>query len=110
MNTNTSELLTLSEVAAHFMISESSVRRKVQQAREQQGTFPLPLFSKGSKLRWKRSDILEWDGENTEFTFTPTLTLPALQAMPIKSQAQTHRELKRKHGIDLPHASDKSNC
>jgi predicted DNA-binding transcriptional regulator AlpA len=110
MNTNPAELLTLSEVAAYFMISESSVRRKVRLAREQQGLFPLPIFSKGSKLRWKRSDILEWDGENTEFTFTPSLPLSSHQAVQTKDQAQTHRELRRKHGIDLSQSSDKNNC
>ena len=98
----TTDLLTISEVAAYFMISESSVRRKVRQAREQQGLFPLPIFSKNCRLRWRRSDIENWDGENTAIEFTPTLPLLTSQTGHVKSRNQTLRELKSKHGIDVP--------
>jgi predicted DNA-binding transcriptional regulator AlpA len=97
----TTDLLTLSEVAVHFMISESSVRRKVRLAREGACNFPMPIFARNCSLRWKRSDIENWDGENSVIEFTPSLSLPTYPTAQVKSRNQTHRELKSKHGIDV---------
>ena len=108
MNSN-ADLLTLSEVATHFMISESSVRRKVRLAREQQGLFPLPIFGRGCKLRLKRSDIENWNGENSVIEFSPSVSLAPHQTVQVKNRNQTHRELKSRHGIDidaLPHGNN----
>ena len=101
MNSNP-DLMNLSEVAAYYMISKSSVRRKVKQAREQQSPFPLPIFGRGCKLRWRRSDIEGWDGENLVIEFTPSVSMPTSQTGHVKSRTQTLRELKLKHGIDVP--------
>ena len=103
------DLLTLSEVAAYYMISKSSVRRKVKQAREQQSPFPLPIFGKGCKLLWRRSDIEDWEGENSVIEFTPSVSMPTIQTGHVKRRNQILRELKSKHAIDLSQASDKAN-
>ena len=101
-------LLDLKGVCDYFDLSPSSVRRLVKLSREGLSNFPLPLFPAGHVLRWKRQQIENWDGENSVIEFNSSLSLPN-HATQAKSQAQTHRELKRKHGIDLSQASDKAN-
>ena len=60
------DLFDLSEVAAYFGISESTVRRKVRRSRKNGCGFPIPLLSARSRLLWRKSDILDFKGEDAE--------------------------------------------
>jgi len=96
------DLMDITEVAEYYGISESTVRRKIKKKRETGYGFLLPLFAHGSRLLWRKEDILAWEGEGTEevLMFTPSVpaTLPAAQT---KSHAQVQREL-RALGVRLP--------
>jgi hypothetical protein len=101
MQKKSDDLMDIHEVAAYYGLSESSIRRRVRAARNGQSNFILPLFSSGSRVLFRKVDVLSWAGEDAECT---TFTLPSVPAIPqaaIKSQAQTRRELI-KLGIDLP--------
>ena len=54
------DLFDLPEVSAYFGISETTVRRKVRKRRETGVGFPLPLLSAGSRLLWRKEDILNF--------------------------------------------------
>jgi len=56
-------LLTIGEVADHFGLSESVIRRRIRAARQGRGRFPIPLFPSGHRVLFRRSDIEEWTGE-----------------------------------------------
>ena len=51
------------DVCQHYGLSESTIRRKVREAREGISTFPLPLFGKGNRVMWRKDDIVNWEGE-----------------------------------------------
>jgi predicted DNA-binding transcriptional regulator AlpA len=110
MNKN-ENLLDIKGVCDYFELSEATVRRLVKLSREGVGNFPLPIFPPNHVLRWRREQIENWNGESSVIEFTPSLTLPAHQPVQqTKNQAKTHRELKRKHGIDLsPQPMSKAN-
>lgn len=55
----------LSDVCEFYNFSQSTVRRKLRESREGLSTFPLPLFRRGSRLLWRKEDILNWRGEGT---------------------------------------------
>ena len=96
------DLFDLSEVSAYFGISESTIRRKVRKSRENGGGFILPLFSQGSRLLWRKEDIVNFRGEDVEtIDFDPSQVPSLSQAPPIPSSAQVRRGLE-KHGIKLP--------
>jgi len=101
MKTN-DDLLNLAGVCAYFGLSESTIRRKVRNSRKCIGNFPLPLFSSGCRVLFRKSDIESWRGEDAEvITYTPPLTLPTHQATPVKTNAQVLRELEAL-GVKLP--------
>ena len=103
------DLMTLDEIANYFRIGKSTVRKKVKQAREQEGLFPLPLFGRGCKLLWRKTDIENWSGENSVIEFTPSLTLPT-HATQTKNQVQVRKGLKQRHGIDVsPQGNNEAN-
>ena len=103
--TKSVDLLDINEVANYFGISESTVRRKVKKSRENGFGFILPLFSQGSKLLWRKEDVLSWTGENSEtIVFNPSV--PSIPATQMKSHVQAQREL-RALGVKLP--GDESN-
>jgi predicted DNA-binding transcriptional regulator AlpA len=107
MNSN-NDLLDLAEVSKYFGLSQSTIRRMIRQSREGLNSFPLPLLKRGSKIIFRRTDIENWEGDNVEYSLTPSLSLSSHQAVQTKDQAQTHRELRRKHGIDLSQSGDKN--
>ena len=95
------ELMDIHEVAAHFGLSESSIRRRVRDARNGQSNFVLPLFSSGSRVLFRKDQILSWQGEDAEsVTFTAS-QVPSISQAQIKSHAQVRRELQA-FGIDVP--------
>ena len=96
------DLFDLEEVSAYFGISESTIRRKVKKSRENGVGFPIPLLSAGSRLLWRKSDILNFRGEDAETIDFNQLQIPSMtQAPPIPNNAQVRRGLE-KHGVKLP--------
>ena len=96
------DLFDLEEVSAYFGISESTVRRKVRKSRENGCGFPIPLLSARSRLLWRKSDILNFRGEDAEtIDFDPSQIPSMPQAPPIPTSAQVRAGLE-KHGIKLP--------
>ena len=99
--TKSQDLFDLREVCAYYGYSESTVRRRVRDAREGKGSFPLPLFPSRSRNLWKRSDIENWSGEKGEvITFTPSLVSPMLPVRP-QNLSQVHKGLQAL-GVKLP--------
>jgi predicted DNA-binding transcriptional regulator AlpA len=102
MNSNP-DLFDLNQVCTYFSLSESSIRRKVRQAREGVGNFPLPLFGSGCRVLFKKSDIENWNGEEAEvIAYTPSLTLPPHPTALTKNQTQVRKALEQEFGIKLP--------
>jgi predicted DNA-binding transcriptional regulator AlpA len=95
------DLLDLKEVASYFGVSESTIRRKVKKRRENGCGFILPLFSQGSRLLWRKSDVLSWEGEGQEEVIMYTPSVPSLAPVQTKSHSQVQREL-RALGVKLP--------
>jgi len=74
------DLFDLTDICNYFGLSESSIRRRVRNSREGNGNFPLPLFSSGSRVLWRKSDIESWRGEDADvITFSAT---PIPQTVP----------------------------
>ena len=104
MNTST-DLLSLDDICRYFGVSESTIRRKVRDRRDGNGTFPLPLFKRGCRLLWRKSEIEAWQGEDGETVmFTPSQVPPNQRAIQIPSSAQVRRGLEA-FGISLPSPS-----
>ena len=96
------DLFDLPEVAGYFGISETTVRRKVRKRRETGVGFPLPLLSSGSRLLWRKEDIVNFRGEDAEtIDFNPSMVPSMSQAPPIPTSEQVRKGLER-HGIKLP--------
>ena len=94
------DLLDLEGVCRYFGLSESTVRRKIRDRRENRGTFPLPLFGIKCRILFKKSDIENWGGEDAEvINFTPSLTPPNTQV--VQSSTQVRKGLEAL-GIRLP--------
>ena len=55
------DILTAAEVAAHFRISVSTLKRWVMLTRRGAYDLPLPISPKRSQLRWRREDIETWN-------------------------------------------------
>lgn len=55
-------LLTLKELLPIVELSEPTIRRRVNEAKEGKGTFPLPISGcgDGKKCLWRREDIENW--------------------------------------------------
>ena len=54
-------IMTADEVAAHFRISVSTLKRWVMLTRRGAYDLPLPISPKRSQLRWRREDIETWN-------------------------------------------------
>jgi predicted DNA-binding transcriptional regulator AlpA len=94
------DLLDLKGVCDYFGLSESSIRRKIRETREGRGNFVLPLFGAKNRILFRRSDIENWNGEDSEVVnFTPSLTPPNPQGL--QSSAEVRRGLEA-YGIKLP--------
>ena len=65
MKTNP-DLFDISDVCQFFGISESTLRRRIQERKEGTGSFPLPLFKSKHRVLWRKSDIVAWRGEESE--------------------------------------------
>ena len=56
----TNEIMLASEVCEYFRIHRQTLALWLMQARAGVKDFPLPVSPKGSKLRWRRTDIVEY--------------------------------------------------
>jgi len=100
--TKNPELFTLEDVCAYFDLSASSIRRRVRDSRNNNGTFPIPLHKSHCRLVWRKSDIVNWAGEDADTIEFNSLSIPPTpQAAPTISDDRVRRGLKR-YGIDLP--------
>ena len=94
------DLLDLESVSRYFGLSESTIRRKIRDRRENKGTFPLPLFGTKCRIVFRKSDIESWGGEDAEVvTFTPSLAPPITQGL--QSSTQVRKGLEAL-GIKFP--------
>jgi hypothetical protein len=100
------ELMDIHEVAAYYGLSESSIRRRVRATRNGQSNFILPLFSGGSRVLFRRVDVLSWAGEDADvIVFNPTQVPSVPQSSLVKSNAQVQRDLQEL-GVKLPTKSN----
>jgi len=96
------DLLNLVEVCGYYGLSEATVRRRVREARQGRGNFPLPLFGSGCRVLWRKIDIESWQGEDAEvITFTPSPVPSVHHAAQIKPSAQVRKGLEAL-GVKLP--------
>ena len=89
------DLWNIIEVANYFGVSAATIRRKVKKSRENGTGFILPLFSAGSRLLWRKSDIEAWQGEGAVETVMFSPSVPSTPQPQMQSQAQVQRELQR---------------
>ena len=57
------ELMNIKQVAEYYSISESTVRRRLRERKNGDGTFPIPIFGFGRIARWciaKRDGSTDW--------------------------------------------------
>jgi hypothetical protein len=103
------ELMDIREIAAYFGLSESSIRRRVRAARNGQSNFILPLFGCGSRVLFRKADVLSWRGEDSEtITFTSSQVPAVPRAAEVKSHEQVQRELQAL-GVRLPGQQNKES-
>ena len=70
------EFWNIQQVAAFYAVSESTVRRRIRERKNGNGTFPIPVFGFGRIARWRRSDIESWNEVEPEII---TVETPAQQ-------------------------------
>jgi len=99
--TRSSDLWDVVQVANYYGVSTSTIRRKVKKSRERGYGFVAPLFSSGSRLLWRKSDILEFKGEDVAETVMFMPSTPSMPPVSQQSHEQVQRELQRL-GVRLP--------
>ena len=95
-------LLDLAAVCGWFGVSESTIRRRMRERREGISTFPLPLFKSHCRLVWRKSDIVNWSGEDGEVFHAPLSPIPSF---PKVSTAQSNDQARKELlglGVRLP--------
>jgi len=68
------ELMNIKQVAEYYSISESTVRRRLRERKNGDGTFPIPIFGFGRIARWRKSDIESWSEIEPEIVTVETPT------------------------------------
>jgi len=78
----TSELMNVKQVAEHFGVSESTIRRRIRERKDGEGSFPIPVFGFGKIARWRRYDIENWTEIESEIITieTPSQTKSRVKA------------------------------
>ena len=79
------EILLINEVAERLRVSQSTVRRWLEQARKGESTFPLPISAIGGKGRWLAESIDQW------------VTSQAIAVTPVPTTARTKRRNAKAH-------------
>jgi len=94
----------ITDICSYYGLSESTIRKKVRESRNGESNFPLPLFKRGCKALWRKSDIEAWSGEEGEvINFAPALS--SVAPVPTQSLNETRKRLE-KFGISLPKANE----
>ena len=70
----TSELMDVKQVAEHFGVSESTIRRRIKERKDGEGSFPVPVFGFNRVARWRRLDIENWNEIEPEIITVETPT------------------------------------
>ena len=70
--TKDQELWNIKQVATFYAVSESTIRRRIRERKNGEGTFPIPIFGFGRVARWRRSDIEIWNEEVPEIISVET--------------------------------------
>jgi len=97
------DLFSMADVCEFYGLSESTIRRKVRNSRNGEGNFPLPLFGSGCRVLWRKDDILNWGGEDSEVVrFHHLPVQPPHQPVKTMSNPQVHRELAKLLGVKPP--------
>ena len=78
----TSELMNVKQVAEHFGVSESTIRRRIKERKDGEGSFPIPVFGFNRVARWRRFDIENWNEIEPEIITveTPSQTKSRVKA------------------------------
>ena len=104
---NNPDLFDLADVCAYFNLSESSIRRRIRATRNGTSNFPLPLWGAKNSLRWHRSTIENYQGEDSEtITITPSPVPSFPKVTQVPNADQTRRTLEA-FGISLPPTNTK---
>jgi hypothetical protein len=98
------DLMDLRGVCDYFGFSESTARRKIRDTREGKGNFILPLFGSKCRILFRRSDVENWRGEDSEVIhFTPSL--PPSKPQVEQNMTKIHKQLAEL-GVRLPVADN----
>ena len=65
-------LMDIKQVANFFGISESTVRRRLRDRKNGEGSFPIPVFGFNRIARWHRADIESWSEIEPEIIVVET--------------------------------------
>jgi len=65
-------LMDIKQVANFFGISESTVRRRLRDRKNGEGSFPIPVFGFNRIARWHRVDIESWSEIEPEIIMVET--------------------------------------
>ena len=100
-------LLGMADVCEYYGVSEGTIRRRMRDSRDGLGTFPLPLFPKGCRLLWRKCDIENWAGDNSEvINLTTTTSMNQLKTpmSPVQKQSsnKARMQLESDFGIKVP--------
>jgi predicted DNA-binding transcriptional regulator AlpA len=102
-------ILLIDEVASLLRVSTSSVHRWLGQRRKGIGSFPLPISSKGGKLRWLSNDIESFLESHS--ASPPQVISPVRQMRRDKKDFQKRQllaaEALQRHRIDSHRKKDK---
>jgi predicted DNA-binding transcriptional regulator AlpA len=88
-------LLTLKEVCSVMKISPSTIKRRVNDAREGKSSFPLPIHGKGKKGLWVAEEINGWKEIPPN---VPNIKSPAAQKQEIENDLDRLRAMGMKIG------------
>lgn len=74
-------LLTIDEVAQSMRCSVSTIRRRLNAAREGKSTFPLPIHGDNKRGLWREEDVETWQESKPEL---PQIESPAIKDRRLK--------------------------
>ena len=94
--------MNVKQVAEYFGISESTLRRRLRDRKNGEGTFPTPIFGFNKVARWRRYDIENWYETGPDII---TVESPTQINRKVESAKKSLTTL----GIKVPKTENKSN-
>jgi len=94
--------MNVKQVAEHFGVSESTIRRRIRERKDGEGSFPVPVFGFNRVARWRRFDIENWSETEPEI-------------IAIETSAQVSRRVKAARsglaalGYKVPKGNESNN-